>query len=136
MGLGAEEGTLGAFLVGPGELGLSFWPRGRLPRFAESELLPEEASAAPPAAEPGEMEDKSCDFVLTKDPDLEIPLRAPLMDPLLVDPFLDGLEELESEVGVGPIELRPVMSALDFRKLSILSRCKLSSIRRFSSCQI
>jgi hypothetical protein len=138
MALGAVEGPLGGFLVAPGELGLSL---GMLPRFAESELLPEEGRLAappppppPPAAEPGAMPGKSCDFVLTADPDLATPLRAPLMDPLLVDPFLDALDELESDVA--PMELRPVMSALDFRKLSIFSRCKLSSILRFSSCQI
>ena len=124
--------------MGPGELGLIFPPKGRLPRFAESELLPEDGSAAPPTPEPGEMEDKSwlpsCVLDLVTDPDL--PLRAPLTEPLLVDPFLDGLEELESDVDVGPTEPRPEMSALDFRNPSIFSRCRLSSILRFSSCQI
>lgn len=133
MGLGEAEGTPGGFLVEVGEVDLSFWPSGILPRLAERELLPEEGGAAPPA-EPGAVEVISCDFVLARDAGLDTPFKAPLMKPLLVDPFLDALEELESDVDVAPMELRPMMSALDFRKLSILSRCKASSSFRFSSC--
>lgn len=118
-----------------------FWERGRLPRFVERELLPEEGTLVV-GAEPDEAGGvnplvPNCDLVLLRVADLElfpesVPCRGAFV--LLVDPFLEALEELESDADV--VEpLRPVASALDFRRLSILARCKLSSILRFSSCQ-